>query len=132
MLTKDPNFGIFSDTSGRISETYQIDWSWVYSFFDNDDLSDIPNDQLAYQRIRDSRLHAIATRPAILPYNDVVKWIVEHANATNGSFNDISGSQLSTFHPDAFIRNMVLNQLGSPLMQTLFEPLKPGSILSKC
>ena len=44
MLTKDPNFGIFFDTSGRVIETYQIDWSRVYSIFHNDDLSNIQND----------------------------------------------------------------------------------------
>ena len=44
MLTKDPKFGILSDTSGRIYETYQIEWSWVYSIFYNDDLSNILND----------------------------------------------------------------------------------------
>ena len=54
MLTKDPNFNVFSDTSGRIAEIYQIEWPKVYSIFDNDDLSDIQNDQLAYQKIRDS------------------------------------------------------------------------------
>ena len=44
ILTKEPNFGIFSDTSGRVTETYQIDWSRAYSIFDNDDLSDIENE----------------------------------------------------------------------------------------
>ena len=41
MLTKAPNFGIFLDTSGRVTETYQIEWPRVYSIFDNDDFSDI-------------------------------------------------------------------------------------------
>ena len=48
MLTKDPNFGIFSDTSGRVSETYEVYWSRIYSIFYNNDLSDIQNDQSAY------------------------------------------------------------------------------------
>ena len=91
MLTKDPKFGIFSNTSCKSSETYLIDWSQVYSIFYNNDLSDISNDQLAYQRIRDSRLHAIAARHVVFPYNNAVKWIVEHANRTDRSFNDISG-----------------------------------------
>ena len=91
MLTKDPKFGIFPDTSGRISETYQIEWSQVYSIFYNDDLSDISKNQLDYQRIRDSGLHAIAARLAILPYNNAIKWIVEHANPTYRSFNNIAG-----------------------------------------
>ena len=78
MLIKDSNIDIFSDTIGRIIETYQIDWPMVYSIFDNDELSDIQNDQLAYQKIRDSGLHAIAAKLAILPYIDAVNWIVDH------------------------------------------------------
>ena len=88
MLTKDPNFDIFLDTSGRITNIYQIEWPKVYSIFDNDDLFDIQNDQSAYQKIRDFGLHAIASRPAILPYTDTIKWIVDHANPKYRSFND--------------------------------------------
>ena len=92
MLTKDLNFGIFSDPYGRITDTYQIEWPRVYAIFDNDDFSDIQRNQLAYQRIRDSGLHSIASKPAILPYNDAVKWITEHANPKDHSFNDSTGS----------------------------------------
>ena len=69
MFTKDPNIGIFSDTNGRITETYQIEWTRVYEIFDNDNFSHIQDNQLAYERIRDSGLHFLAARPAILPYN---------------------------------------------------------------
>ena len=78
MLTKDPNFGIFSDTNGRITNTYQIEWPRVYAIFDNENLSDIQDNQLTYQIIRDSGLHSIVSRPATLPYNDAVKWIIDH------------------------------------------------------
>ena len=40
MFTKDLNFGVFSDTSSRVTETYHLDWSRVYSIFNNNDLSD--------------------------------------------------------------------------------------------
>ena len=73
MPTKDPNFGIFFDTSGRVSEIYQVDWSKIYSIFDKDDLSDIERNYLTYQKIRDSGIHSIAARIAILPYNETVK-----------------------------------------------------------
>ena len=92
MLTKDPNFGIFSDTSGRITDTYQIEWPRVYAIFDNDDFSDIQDNQLAYQTIRDFGLHSIAARTATLPYNDAVKWIFNHVNPKYHSFNDSVGS----------------------------------------
>ena len=62
MLTKDPNFGIFSDSSGRITETYQIEWSRFYAILDNETFFDIQDNQLDYERIRDSRLHSVATR----------------------------------------------------------------------
>ena len=105
MLTKDPNFGIFLDASGRITETYQIDWPRVYSIFDNDDLSDIRNDQLAYEKIRDSWLHTIAFRHAILPYTDAVKWIVDHANPKDRSF----------FRPKVFTKAYALKTTVQPL-----------------
>ena len=81
ILTNDPNFGVFLDTSGRITYTFEIEWPRVYAIFDNDEFSDIQNNPLAYQRIRDSWLHSIASRPSILPYNGVVKWIMEHVNS---------------------------------------------------
>ena len=99
MLTKDRNFSVFSHTSGRITEIYQIELPKVYLIFDNDDLSDIQNDQSAYRKIRDFGLHAIAARPTILPYTDAVKWIVDHKNPKYQYFNDSAGSQLATFRP---------------------------------
>ena len=104
MFTKDPNFCVFSDTSSRVTETYQLDWSRVYLIFDNNDLSDIHSDQLVYERIRDSGLHMIATRPAILPYNDSVRWIVDHTNVKDPSFNTSIGSQLANFYSETFVR----------------------------
>ena len=115
MLTKDRNFGIFSDTTGRVTKTYQIDWPRVYSIFDNDDFSDIQNDQSAYQRIRDYGLHVIIVRLAILPYNDAVKWIMEQVNPKYHSFNDTAGSQLAIFRPEVFIRAYGLKPARQPL-----------------
>ena len=81
ILTKDANFGVFLETNGRITDTFKIEWPRVYAIFDNDEFSDIQNNPLAYQIIRDSWLHSIASRHAILPYNGVVKWIMEHMNS---------------------------------------------------
>ena len=59
---------------------------------------------MAYQRIRDFGLHAIAARPSILLYNEAVKWIVEHVNPKDRFFNDSAGWQLATFCPEVFTR----------------------------
>ena len=132
MLTKDPNFNIFLDTSGRITETYQIDWPKIYSIFYNDDLSNIQNHQSTYHKIRDSGLHAIASRPSILPYTDPLKWIMDHTNPKDQSFNDSVGSQLATFCPDVFTRTYALKSACNPSMLSSPNPLRPGTILMKC
>ena len=80
---------VFSQrASARITETYQIEWSRVYAIFYNDKFYDIQDNQLAYERIRDSRLHSIANRPAILPYNDAIKRIVEHEDLKSRCLKD--------------------------------------------
>ena len=43
-MSKDPNVGVFIDTSGRISENQYLDWSRISSIFYNDDFSAIPRD----------------------------------------------------------------------------------------
>ena len=104
MLTKDLNFGIFSDPYGRITDTYQIEWPMFYAIFYNDDFSDTQSNQLAYQRIKDSGLHSIAVTPAILTYNDAFKWIVEQKNTKYHSLNDSAGSHMSHFCPKVFTK----------------------------
>ena len=115
MLAKDPNFGIFSDTSGRIIDTYQIEWPRVYAIFDNDKFSDIQDNQLAYERIRDCGLHSLASRPAILPYNDAVKWIVEHADLNSRCLNDSRGLEITNFRPEVFTKAYALKPIRQPL-----------------
>ena len=131
MLTKDSNFDILSNTSGRITETYQIDKPMVYLIFDNDDLSDIQNYQLAYQKIRDAGLHAIASRPTILPYTDTVKWIVDHVNRKYWSFNDSTGSQLATFRPKVLTRAYALKPTVQPLNAEITQYSKTRYNLSE-
>ena len=102
--TKDLNFGVFSDTSDWVSETYQLDWSRVYSIFDNNDLSYFQDDQPLYERIMDSGIHMIAARPAILHYNYAVRWIVDHSNTKDHSFNNSIGFLLANFHFETFVK----------------------------
>ena len=71
--SKDPNVGIFSDTSGRVSETLHMDWSKIYLIFDNDEFSAITHDQQAFVNINKSQLHCIAARPPSMPYMGSVK-----------------------------------------------------------
>ena len=86
-----------------MSKTYQLDWSRVYSIFDNNDLSNFQS-QLIYERIRDSCLHMIDARSTVLPYNDAVRWIIDHANLKDRSFNTSIGTQLDNFRSETFVR----------------------------
>ena len=104
MLTRGPTSVFFYDTSSRVSETYHLDRATVYSIFDNNDLSYFQSDQTVYERIRDCGLHMIVARPPILPYNDVVRWIIDHANVKDRSFNTSTGSQLANFRSKIFVR----------------------------
>ena len=108
MLTKDPNFSVFFDTSGRVSETYQLDWSRIYSIFDNNDLSYFQDDRLIYKRIRDFGIHMITAKPVVLPHNDVVRWIIDHANPKDSSFNNSIGFLLANFRSETFVKNYAL------------------------
>ena len=104
MLTKDPNFSVFSDTNGHVSKTYQLYWSRIYSIFDNNGLLEFQGGQLIYERIRDFGTHMIAVRPNVLPYNDAVRWIIDHANPKDHSFNTSTGLLLANFHFETFVK----------------------------
>ena len=75
---KDPNVGIFTNTSGRVYETLHLEWSRIYSMFDNGDFSAITHDQPAYAKISNSQLHSIAVRYPFMPYTNLVKWELDH------------------------------------------------------
>ena len=46
----------------------------------------------------------IVARPTILPYNDVVQWIIDHTNVKDRSFNTSTGSQIANFRLETFVR----------------------------
>ena len=86
--SKDPNTGIFSDTSGQLSENIYLDWSIIYSIFDNDYISTITHDYPTFINISKSQLHCIAIRPPFMPYTDPVKCELDHAKPKQLCFED--------------------------------------------
>ena len=101
---KDPNTGIFFDTSGRVFETYHLEWSRIYNIFYNDEFSGIQHDQMTFVNIRKSQLHAIASMPTLMPYTDPIKWIIDYEKPQCHSFNDQDQTQLTLFLPKVFSR----------------------------
>ena len=102
---KDPNAGVFSDTSGYAFETLNLNWSRIYAIFDNDDFFFIDHDQPAYMRIRKSQLHCIVVRPPFMPYTNLVKWALDHVDLNQRMFHDIDNVYVTSFNPDVFARD---------------------------
>ena len=89
MKNKDPNVDVFTDTSGYVSERLIIDWSRIYTFFENDDSYSIDHDQLAYLQIHNSQLHRVGARTPFMPYTDPVMWELDHVDPKERIFHDI-------------------------------------------
>ena len=105
---KDPNAGVFIDTSGHVSKTLHMDWSRIYSIFDNDEFSPISHDQAAYAKIRSSHIHCIASRPLFMPYTDPVKWELDYTISKELSFDNHLWNLVASFHPDVFAKAYAL------------------------
>ena len=105
---KDPNTGVFTDTSGYVSESLIIEWSRIYTIFDNDDFSSIDHDQLAYLQIHNSQLHWVVVRPPFMPYTDPVKWALDHADPKQGILHDIHNVVIASFCLEIFARAYAL------------------------
>ena len=96
---KDPNAGVLIDTNGYVSETLNIEWSRMYTIFNNDDFSCVDHDQPAYVQIHNSQLHRVVARPPFMPYTDPVKWALDHADPKEGVFHDIHNVVVALFCP---------------------------------
>ena len=101
---RDHNAGIYTETEGDVTKTFSLYWDHIYSIFDNDDLSEVENDVQAFQNITKSQIHAIVACPAIMPYTEVVHWLVELADPNTQMFRDASKSPLVSFKPEVIAR----------------------------
>ena len=91
-----------------MSESLIIEWSRIYTIFDNDDLSSIDHDQLAFLQIRNSQLHCVGARPPFMPYIDVFMWALDHVDPKERIFRDIHNVVTASFHPKIFARAYAL------------------------
>ena len=94
-MNKDPNVGVFINISGHVSDTLYLDWSRIYSVFDNDDFSSVTHDQAAYLQIRNSWLHCIVARPPFMPYTGLVKWPLDHVDPKGRMFHDMDNTLIA-------------------------------------
>jgi hypothetical protein len=75
------NSQFFSDTTFKTNMRNNMEWSEIYAFFEQGDFSDkyeLDVDDLV--DIKASQLHKIVSRPTIVPYYDMVRWIISHTD----------------------------------------------------
>ena len=94
--TKDPEpskKGLISDTTClKLGNT---SWEGIYNLIEIEDLEELLEDttvdstdksEATLKELACSFLHRIATRAKVLPYTDVVRWVVEKIPVTNRTF----------------------------------------------
>ena len=67
LKSRDPNVRVYTDTKGDVTETFTLDWSRIYSIFDNDDLLEVENHSHDFQNIAQPQIHVIVSHPPIMP-----------------------------------------------------------------
>ena len=87
-----------------MSESLIIDWSRIYTIFDNDDFSSIDHDQLAYLQIHNYQLHRIGSRTPFMPYIDLIIWALDHVDPKERIFCDIHNVIIASFRLEIFAR----------------------------
>jgi hypothetical protein len=81
------NTDVISDTSPRSINTVKT-WTNVFNILQYelvnfpDDSSNNENEDLStkYKTIAQAEMHKVATRPILLPYNDMIKWALDHVD----------------------------------------------------
>ena len=74
-------------------------WNEMYMIFSN---SYFPKDDeglVVYQNIKKSELHSIATRPNIMPYNDIVQWVFSHLETNTPTIMNEERNPIASLNP---------------------------------
>lgn len=101
---KDPNAALLSDTNHPTGMKNCPDWGEIYRVFANSEFPEEDEDSSVFDNIKKSEIHLIASRPAILPYNDMVQWIISHVDLGSASVVNDAGTTIASLQPDAISR----------------------------
>ena len=113
MEEEDVNASFISDTTHHTSSKESRDWGAIYRYFHNEEFpiyksedssanSKAPNqkaDYEAYINICRSKVYHIACRPAILPFYDMIGWIIEKVDMQSRIIVNASGLMIGSFRP---------------------------------
>jgi len=84
-------------------------WQIIYNLIEAEERVEVSKEATAnstnkseasLKYLADSYLHRIATREKILPYTDVVRWVVEEIPVSNRMFCTVDGRIFGSFQPN--------------------------------
>ena len=99
---------LFSDTTCTIDRGTSS-WEAMYNLLENEGpkkiqteatTNDTTSSQASYFEVASSSLHIISARPNILPYTDMVKWIIDNINISDCAFQTLRQEVTSSFTPE--------------------------------
>ena len=98
---KNLNSTFFLDTSFKTGETNSLEWSKIYKFIEDGELTDeYESDVDDLVDIKKSILHKVSSRLSILPYYDMVRWIISNTNVFTCTISNSSCQIVGSFRPD--------------------------------
>jgi hypothetical protein len=107
--SSNPNTNIISDTSPKSQDTTKT-WTQVFDILQYE-LINCPNDSgveetktqaTKYKTIAQLELHKIATRPRLMPYNDMISWALENVDLSTKNICNLQKFVVGSFKPEHF------------------------------
>jgi hypothetical protein len=97
-----------SDTSPRSVDSVRT-WSYVSEVLQSqlvnysDDSSDNETDDMTtkYKIVVQAEMHKVATRPRLLPYYDMIRWVLDHVDIPTRTIISEQGVTVGTFRPES-------------------------------
>jgi hypothetical protein len=98
---KNPNSNFYSDTSYKIGIKNCMEWSEIYNFFEEGNFKDEYEEYVDdFEDIKKSNLHRVVSRPTIMPYYDMVWWIISHTDIKTCTIVNSSRQVIGSFRPE--------------------------------
>jgi hypothetical protein len=103
----NPNADVLSDTTPHVVDSIRS-WMQIFEILERevincpDDSGDETTDKLGTKLrvIAESELHKIATRPKLMPYNDMISWALENTDVQTRSIINHQKVVVGSFRPE--------------------------------
>jgi len=94
----DPEIGLVTDTDFHTGASQALTFREIYEFYKSDQEPAKEEDAQTWKNVKRSGIHLVAARPAILPWHEMTRWILNQARA-KGVIEKADGTSLVAFAP---------------------------------